>query len=44
MVDGNGTESGHIIVTVIGGRNGQPKQITFKTYIIYKRSEIPIKL
>ncbi|KAG0497251.1 hypothetical protein HPP92_001942 [Vanilla planifolia] len=26
VVDGNGTESGHIIVTTIGGRNGQPKQ------------------
>ncbi|CAN1853242.1 Shaggy-related protein kinase epsilon [Linum perenne] len=26
MVDGNGTEAGHIIVTTIGGRNGQPKQ------------------
>ncbi|KAI5421090.1 mitochondrial lysine-tRNA synthetase, variant 2, partial [Lathyrus oleraceus] len=23
---GNGTETGHIIVTTIGGRNGQPKQ------------------
>ena len=28
MVDGNGTETGHIIVTTIGGRNGQPKQVT----------------
>ncbi|KAL0422128.1 UNVERIFIED_CONTAM: Shaggy-related protein kinase NtK-1 [Sesamum latifolium] len=26
LVDGNGTETGHIIVTTIGGRNGQPKQ------------------
>ncbi|KAI8561707.1 hypothetical protein RHMOL_Rhmol04G0361500 [Rhododendron molle] len=26
VVDGNGTERGHIIVTTIGGRNGQPKQ------------------
>ncbi|KAE8679259.1 Shaggy-related protein kinase NtK-1 [Hibiscus syriacus] len=26
FVDGNGTEKGHIIVTTIGGRNGQPKQ------------------
>ena len=25
-MDGNGTETGHIIVTTIGGRNGQPKQ------------------
>ena len=31
VVDGNGTETGHIIVTTIGGKNGQPKQvITFK--------------
>lgn len=28
VVDGNGTETGHIIVTTIGGRNGQPKQVT----------------
>ncbi|GKU91174.1 hypothetical protein SLEP1_g5083 [Rubroshorea leprosula] len=26
VVDGNGTETGHIIVTTMGGRNGQPKQ------------------
>ncbi|KAL1535009.1 DASH complex subunit ask1 [Salvia divinorum] len=26
IVDGNGTETGHIIVTTIGGQNGQPKQ------------------
>ncbi|KAG5565011.1 hypothetical protein RHGRI_001026 [Rhododendron griersonianum] len=26
VVDGNGTETGHIIVTTIGGQNGQPKQ------------------
>ncbi|KAK4378810.1 hypothetical protein RND71_000672 [Anisodus tanguticus] len=26
IVDGNGTETGHIIVTTIGGRNGQLKQ------------------
>ncbi|GKC30796.1 shaggy-related protein kinase epsilon-like protein [Tanacetum coccineum] len=26
VVDGHGTETGHIIVTTIGGRNGQPKQ------------------
>lgn len=29
IVDGNGTEAGHIIVTTIGGKNGQPKQVTF---------------
>lgn len=27
VVDGNGTETGHIIVTTIGGRNGQSKQV-----------------
>ncbi|XP_058080786.1 shaggy-related protein kinase NtK-1-like isoform X1 [Magnolia sinica] len=27
VVNGNGTETGHIIVTTIGGRNGQPKQM-----------------
>ena len=27
IVDGMGTESGHIIATTIGGRNGQPKQV-----------------
>ncbi|GMN52236.1 hypothetical protein TIFTF001_021384 [Ficus carica] len=26
IVNGNGTETGHIIVTTIGGKNGQPKQ------------------
>ncbi|KAK4768823.1 hypothetical protein SAY86_026973 [Trapa natans] len=26
VIDGNSTETGHIIVTTIGGRNGQPKQ------------------
>ncbi|XP_076896224.1 shaggy-related protein kinase alpha-like [Bidens hawaiensis] len=26
IVDGNGTETGHIIVTTIGGKSGQPKQ------------------
>ncbi|XP_030529369.1 shaggy-related protein kinase alpha-like [Rhodamnia argentea] len=26
VINGNGTETGHIIVTTIGGRNGQPKQ------------------
>lgn len=29
VVDGNGTEAGHIIVTTIGGRNGQPKQVYY---------------
>lgn len=29
VVDGNGTETGHIIVTTIGARNAQPKQVKF---------------
>ena len=29
VVDGNGAETGHIIVTTIGGKNGQPKQVEF---------------
>ncbi len=27
MVDGNGTETGHIISITIGGHNGQPKHV-----------------
>lgn len=30
VVDGNGAEAGHIIVTNIGGKNGQPKQVSFR--------------
>lgn len=33
VVDGNGTETGHIIVTTIGGRNGQPKQVYMLEHI-----------
>ncbi|CAK9161786.1 unnamed protein product [Ilex paraguariensis] len=33
MVDGNGTETGHIIVTTIGGRNGQPKQEMYEVVV-----------
>ena len=33
MVDGNGTETGHIIVTTIGGRNGQPKQVIVNHFV-----------
>jgi len=29
FVSGNGTETGQIITTTVGGRNGQPKQVTF---------------
>ena len=28
FISGNGTETGQIIATTIGGRNGQPKQVT----------------
>lgn len=27
IVSGNGTEAGQIITTVVGGRDGQPKQV-----------------
>ena len=27
LIDGNGTETGHIIVTTVAGSNGQPKQV-----------------
>lgn len=27
VISGNGTETGQIIVTSIGGRNGKPKQV-----------------
>lgn len=33
VVDGNGTETGHIIVTTIGGRNGQPKQVSLLNFL-----------
>lgn len=28
ILSGNGTEAGQVITTTIGGRNGQPKQVT----------------
>ena len=28
VVEGNGTEAGHVISTTIGGRDGQPKQVS----------------
>ena len=37
VVDGNGTETGHIIVTTIGGRNGQPKQVSFLLSLFLKK-------
>jgi hypothetical protein len=41
VVDGNGTETGHIIATTIGGRNGQPKQVHFhlELWSVVKSSE-----
>lgn len=27
LVNGNGTETGQIIVTSVGGKNGKPKQV-----------------
>lgn len=27
MVNDNGTETGQVITTTVGGRNGQPKQV-----------------
>lgn len=30
ITDGVGAERGHIIATVVGGRNGQPKQVARK--------------
>ena len=35
IVNGNVTETGHIIVTTIGGRNGQPKQVLLHFLILY---------
>nr|GEV81664.1 nuclear pore complex protein NUP1-like [Tanacetum cinerariifolium] len=32
VVDGHGTETGHIIVTTIGDRNDQPKQVEYFLY------------
>lgn len=36
MVDGNGTETGHIIVTTIGGKNGQPKQVSLFNICVFE--------
>ena len=40
VVDGNGTETGHIIVTTIGGKNGQPKQVSFRDVILFLENSI----
>lgn len=29
IIDGVGAETGHVIRTTIGGRNGQPKQVCY---------------
>ena len=34
VVDGNVTETGHIIVTTIGGKNGQPKQVDDANFLV----------
>lgn len=39
VVDGNGTETGHIIVTTIGGRNGQPKQVNTINLLLFTVNE-----
>jgi len=31
IINGKGTETGHIIVTTTGGKNGQPKQVSVFT-------------
>jgi hypothetical protein len=33
IINGKGTETGHIIVTTTGGKNGQPKQVTAGCHI-----------
>lgn len=37
IVNGNGTETGQIITTAIGGRDGQPKRVLFPwvPYLIF---------
>ena len=35
LVDGNGTETGHIIVTTVAGSNGQPKQVNLQPRKVY---------
>jgi hypothetical protein len=40
VVDGNGTETGHIIATTIGGRNGQPKQVCFHCMLCFIVSQL----
>lgn len=33
IINGKGTETGHIIVTTTGGKNGQPKQVSVWCHI-----------
>jgi hypothetical protein len=34
IINGKGTETGHIIVTTTGGKNGQPKQVSALLHLI----------
>lgn len=40
MLKGNGTETGQIIATTIGGRNGQPKQVILVPFIVLAFSSL----
>ncbi|CAA3008739.1 Shaggy-related protein kinase alpha [Olea europaea subsp. europaea] len=44
VIDGNGTEPSHIIVTTIGGRSGQPKKQVATKAIFNTRSQLRIIL
>lgn len=44
MVNGNGTETGHIIVTTIGGRDGQPKQVHFAQFNNHSCNYLLVKM
>lgn len=35
VVNGNGTETGQVITTAIGGRDGQPKQVIFSLLLYF---------
>jgi hypothetical protein len=35
IINGKGTETGHIIVTTTGGMNGQPKQVNELLHLIW---------
>lgn len=44
VVNGNGTETGHIIVTTIGGRDGQPKQVHFAQFNNHSCNYLLVKM